>query len=232
MDIDFSSTKPDARVLILQIILISVMSFSMQNILAMMTLFIITDILCAVFLGIKEAGKNLVTYSLLWALLYALNILQIPVISLIFPMFMMLMIRVLPPYITCLILIRRTPMNELMASLGKLHIPMIVLIPVAVMYRYLPTVGKEITYVRESLKMRGLRPSVERFFVPLLFRSEKISEELSAATICKGLDVDRERTCLADVRLKTADYLYGAVLVVGSALLYYFNYLLMHGGGL
>lgn len=232
MDIDFSSTKPDARILILQIILVSVMSFSMQNMIAMIALFVIMDILCAIFLGLKEAGKNLVTYSLLWVLLYVLNTLNIPVISLIFPMFIMLMLRVLPAYITCLILVRRTPMNELMTSLRKLHVPMIVLIPVAVMYRYLPTVGKEITYVRESLKMRGLKLSVERFFVPLLFRSEKISEELSAATICKGMDVRRERTCVTDVRLESGDYLYGIALVLGSIMLYLFNYYMMHGGGL
>lgn len=232
MKTKFSSVKPDARILILQIILVSVMSFSVQNALAMMAVFAVVDILCIEFLGIKEAGKNLVTYICLWALLYILNTVNIPFISLIFPMFMMLMIRVLPAYITCQILVRKTPMNELLAALRKLHIPMLVLIPVAVMYRYLPTVGKEITYVRESLKMRGLKPSLERFFVPLLFRSEKISEELSAATICKGLDVDRERTCLTDVRLAAADYVYGVVLIVGTVLLYLFNYRLMHGGGL
>ena len=82
MDIDFSSTKPDARILILQIILVSVMSFSMQNMIAMIALFVIMDILCAIFLGLKEAGKNLVTYSLLWVLLYVLNTLNIPVICL------------------------------------------------------------------------------------------------------------------------------------------------------
>lgn len=52
MNIDFSSTKPDARILILQIILVSVMRFSMQN---MIALFVIMDILCAIFLGLKEA---------------------------------------------------------------------------------------------------------------------------------------------------------------------------------
>lgn len=231
MEDHFSAVKPDARALILQIILVSVMSFSMQNMLAMMMLFAITDILCAIFLGIKEAARNLLMYSLFWGLLYVLNTLRIPVLSFIFPMFIMLMLRVLPAYITCLILVRITPMNELLSSLRKLHIPMLVLIPVAVMYRYLPTVGKEITYVRESLKMRGLKVSVERFFVPLLFRSEKITEELSAATICKGLYVDRERTCLTDVKLDVADYFYGIALILGTLCLYLLNDWLMRGGG-
>lgn len=232
MTTTFQAAKPDARILLLQIVLVSVMSFSMQNMVAMMVLFALTDILCVVFLGRKESVKNLITYVGLWVLLYILNTINIPIVSFIFPMFLMLMLRVLPAYITCLILVRRTPMDELLASLQKLHVPMLVLIPAAVMYRYLPTVGKEISYVRESLKMRGLRLSVERFFVPLLFRSEKISEELSAATICKGLSVDRKRTCLVDVKLTMADYCYGLVLIVGAILLYCFNRWMVHGGGL
>lgn len=81
MKTKFSSVKPDARILILQIILVSVMSFSVQNALAMMAVFAVVDILCIEFLGIKEAGKNLVTYICLWALLYILNTVNIPYIS-------------------------------------------------------------------------------------------------------------------------------------------------------
>ena len=54
MKTKFSSVKPDARILILQIILVSVMSFSVQNALAMMAVFAVVDILCIEFLGIKE----------------------------------------------------------------------------------------------------------------------------------------------------------------------------------
>lgn len=219
----FLPSKPDARILILQIVLISLLSFSLQDIIAMWLLFAFTELLTVTFLGGREAGKNIVLYGLLWILLHILNAIQIPVLSLIFPMFFMLMIRVLPAYMACRILVQRIPMNELLASLRKIHIPMIVLIPVAVMYRYLPTVAKEITYVRESLKMRSLRPSLERFFVPLLFRSEKISEELSAATICKGMDVDRERTCLTDVKLRAMDVVYSIAMLIGTIGLWVFN---------
>ena len=45
MKTKFSSVKPDARILILQIILVSVMSFSVQNALAMMAVFAVVDIL-------------------------------------------------------------------------------------------------------------------------------------------------------------------------------------------
>ncbi|MGN1175291.1 MAG: hypothetical protein ACI4S1_07530 [Roseburia sp.] len=51
----FKTVKPDTRVLVLQTILVSVMSFSMQNAVAMMALFAVMDVLCAAFLGMKEA---------------------------------------------------------------------------------------------------------------------------------------------------------------------------------
>lgn len=79
-------------------------------------------------------------------------------------------------------------MNELVAALRKIHIPMLFLIPFSVMYRYLPTIRQEFNYIHESLVMRGLHSSykkvafhplqsAEHYLVPLLFRSEQIVEE-------------------------------------------------------
>lgn len=45
MTTTFQAAKPDARILLLQIVLVSVMSFSMQNMVAMMVLFALTDFL-------------------------------------------------------------------------------------------------------------------------------------------------------------------------------------------
>lgn len=180
MKTKFSSVKPDARILILQIILVSVMSFSVQNALAMMAVFAVVDILCIEFLGIKEAGKNLVTYICLWALLYILNTVNIPFISLIFPMFMMLMIRVLPAYITCQILVRKTPMNELLAALRKLHIPMLVLIPVEKLKK------EGYTVVVSEHKLYYLKNLADRV---ILLKDGKIAEEISGEEFAKKTTV-------------------------------------------
>lgn len=61
--------------------------------------------------------------------------------------------------------------------------------------------------------------------VPLLFRSEKISEELSAASLCKGLSIGRKRTCCTDVRFTKEDYLYLSGMTVVTVALFFLNFL-------
>lgn len=91
--------------------------------------------------------------------------------------------------------------------------------------------------MNESLKMRGLNlsvrnlkhliPTIENYMVPLLFRSEKLSEELSAASLCKGLSVERNRSCCTEVKLTLADFLYllgMAVVICGLLYLDFLNF--------
>lgn len=126
-------------------------------------------------------------------------------------------------------------MDELLFSLEIWRFPKLVLIPLAVIYRYIPTILKEIGYIRESLKMRNLHSSMwdkvchpmqnaENFFVPLLYRSEKISEELSAASICKGLSTKRKRTCCTKVKLGVTDLIYLLCVALLAAGLAFINY--------
>lgn len=230
----FRAAKPDPRILILQIIVMSVLSFSFGNWTAVILLFVAVDVLIWIFFDWRTSGKFLLGYFFVFFLQQLLQKIYIPVLSFLFPMFLMVIIRAMPVYMTCGILIRKTPMNELMTALRKFRIPMIVLIPMAVMYRYIPTIRQEIVYVHESLVMRGLHSSVwkimrhpvrsiEHFIIPLLFRSEKITEELSAATLCKGLSLERERTCCTDVRLEKEDFLYLFILFIAVGVLIYVN---------
>ena len=104
-----------------------------------------------------------------------------------------------------------------------------------IVYRYVPTIFRELHYINENLKMRGLNFSLsnirqlirtlENYLVPLLFRSEKISEELSAASLCKGLSIDRNRTCCTDVRFTKEDYLYLLGMAIVTVVLLLLNYL-------
>lgn len=230
----FKATKPDPRILIIQIIIISVLSFSFTNWTGILLLFIVMDILVWIFLNLRTSIGFLSFYAFTFILQQLLQKVHIPVISFVFPMFLMVVIRVTPIYMASVILVRKTLMNELMVALRKLHISMIILIPIAVIYRYIPTLRMDITYVHESLSMRDLNSSIgkilknpmksiEYFLIPLLFRSEKITEELCAATLCKGLSVNRERTCCTDVKLEAEDYLYLIMLLIIGFSLSYVN---------
>lgn len=235
MRLDFRATKPDPRILIIQIAVVAILASSFRNLLALFCLFLVVQILLLIQSGWKGVFQNTAIYCVLLALVFGLQMINIPVISNLFPLFLMLMIRVFPIYIAGRILMERTPMNELLKALEKWHIPKLILIPLAVVYRYVPTILKEIGYIRESLKMRNINStiwikcrhpiqSIENFLVPLLYRSEKISEELAAASICKGLSTNRKRTCCTDVRLNWSDIFYLLAMAAVSIALIFVNH--------
>jgi len=92
-----------------------------------------------------------------------------------------------------------TPTGVLMSSLEKIKIPKEVIIPVAVMFRFFPTLREEYNNIKNAMKMRGISFSiknmvkapaacVEYILVPMLASSSKIGDELAAAAHTKGVD--------------------------------------------
>lgn len=235
MRLNFKASKPDPRILLIQVVGAAVLASAFQNLLALFLLVLLIDVLLLLQCGWMVFWKNLLAYTAMLLILAALQRIYIPVISELFPPFLLLMTRLYPAYLAARVLIEKAPMDELLFALEIWHVPKLVLIPLAVIYRYIPTILKEIGYIRESLKMRNLHSSMwekwrhplqnaENFLVPLLYRSEKISEELSAASICKGLSTKRRRTCCTNVKLGITDWVYllgAALLAAGLALINY-----------
>lgn len=223
---DFKTFKPDVRILILQIIVAGISGFSFHNETAIIGLFIVIDLVLLYWYGLKVFLSRMLTFMVMYGVVHGLMRVYIPILSLIIPLFLLMVIRIYPAYLLLRLLIDKAPMNELLYALDKLHVPKSLLIPLMVVYRYVPTILQEIHYINESLKMRGMNLSfsnmkhliktLENYMVPLLFRSEKISEELSAASLCKGLSTDRKRTCCTDVRFTKTDILYlsGMAIVI------------------
>lgn len=89
--------------------------------------------------------------------------------------------------------------GEIVETMERLRIPRLIIIPFAVMLRYLPTVRAELGYIRESLKIRGIDTSLAAFLkapvrwmeymlVPVLMRSMRLADELSAAAMVRGIE--------------------------------------------
>lgn len=230
--LEFKSTKPDARVMIFQVIVVSLVSFILSSHVAIAILFIIMLILMF-FHNMKDKAIQMIwRYMILLALYKILGMLQIPYLTMMFNLIILLFIRVLPAYMSSIIMLNKMPMNEMITALENMYIPQMIIIPFAVVYRYVPTIIHEINCVKVSLKMRGLNTSligiimhpmrtIENSIIPLLIRSSKISDELSAASLCKGLDIGNKRTCLSKVRFQINDAIYCFIcLVIAVSLIY------------
>lgn len=127
-------------------------------------------------------------------------------------------------FLPCLILgkwmLTSTEVSQFVAAMWKVHLPDTAIIPLSVVFRYFPTIREEWTSIRAAMKMRGITVSLEHIMVPLLMSAINVSEELSAAALCRGLDNPGTHTCLCKVEFRLQDKIaLAAALVLAVATL-------------
>jgi len=124
----------------------------------------------------------------------------------------------LPIFMAGILLMKTTSVSEFMLSFERMHLPSKLIIPLSVMFRFIPTISEECHSIRDAMRFRGIGISVrsvltkpmmtlEYTMVPLLMSTATIADELAAASLSRGLDADTKRTSIEDVRLRLQDYL-------------------------
>lgn len=119
-----------------------------------------------------------------------------------------------------------TSVTELIQALEKLWIPRQLTLPLAVAVRFMPTIREEYAYLKDTMKIRNIEVSLKGFLfhpvrtmelalVPLLIRSLKIADELSAAAMVRGIDRPGVRTALRQLKLDWKD---GLMMLIGATL--------------
>lgn len=114
--------------------------------------------------------------------------------------------------------IRTTRVNEFLSAMARLHCPKKLTIPLAAMLRYLPTVREDWRFIKDAMRMRDVSPSLWGFlrspamtvnciYVPLLTAASKAADELSIASVTRGIENPNPRTCLVNIQMRIADWL-------------------------
>lgn len=111
----------------------------------------------------------------------------------------------LPCFILGKWILTKTEVSEFVAVMWKLRLPQTATIPLSVVFRYFPTIKEEWASIRAAMKMRGIHVSLEHIMVPLLMSAVNVSEELSAAALCRGLDNPGTHTSLVQVKFSHYD---------------------------
>ena len=122
-----------------------------------------------------------------------------------------------PMVVSLLLLIQTTRIGQFLAAFQAMHLPAAAVIPVAVLFRFIPTVADERAGISKAMAFRGIEvnmanvlrhpaKAIEHTLVPLLFSSVDVMEELAAASEARGLSTDLRRTSLEEVRLRPMDY--------------------------
>lgn len=146
-----------------------------------------------------------------------------------------LLVRLFTPIVMALALIfKTTTISQFMAALQKMHVPNQIIIPIAIMFRFIPTVQEEWQSIQKAMAFRGMAfrvrttlrhplQTLENVLIPLLISAVSIMDELAAASLARGLDSENKRGSLLVVKMKAVDYLLIVMSLMFAAFLLRFG---------
>ena len=136
------------------------------------------------------------------------------VLNFIFVALFMCISRFMPGLAMGTYLVSSTKISEFMAAMDRMHIPQSVSIALSVTFRFFPTLKEEYQSISKSMRVRGVRfgggkpfQMLEYRLIPLIISSMKISEELSAAALTRGLGSPKKRTNICNIGFRVQDLL-------------------------
>lgn len=121
-------------------------------------------------------------------------------------------------------------MQDLLAALQAMGAPQAVLIPCMVVLRFFPTIRRDASHLMESLKTRRVlagrgyalrHPALvcELLVVPLLMRSVRVSDELAASALVRGLGGETRPTMLHPLSFGVRDAVVAALTLASIGVL-------------
>lgn len=173
----------------------------------------------------KTAAKYIMVYGIMWGMEQLLMLLPQNMVCNFIIIVSSVLRRFIPFFMVGSLILETTTAGMFMASMDRMHLPKAFSIPIAVILRFLPTVKEEWNSIQAAMKLRGIGLSfgnvlmhpiktIEYILVPLLSSSIKIGDELSAASIARGLGMERKRSSVYNVDFCVWDYLLISASVV------------------
>ena len=234
----FMKLQIDPRVKLFQIILFGTMIFflhtnigtGIQIAVLAASLVVLGRLSCGIKLILYYVGINLL-YALFSGLGYSSGIVGTLVI-------IAYVLRKMSPILGIYYLFTKAmTVGEFLNALNKLRVPQKVIIPLAVTLRFFPTIGQEVSIIRDALRLRG-RPltflsfcrapmeMLEYVLVPLMMRCIRIADELSASAIARGIENPKMHTAMYPLKFRPADAVYLTILISSSMALAVYEALL------
>lgn len=186
--------------------------------------------LLAVAFGVAS-GKGklsfgmLAFYAVTMACAIGVTYLDTGVLKTMLSSFFMLVRKVFPCGLLAAIIVSTTHVNEFMSAFSRMRIPKAITIPLAVMLRYVPAIREDWRFIKDAMRMRGVTPSlagfckrpaltIECLYVPLMMSASNVADELSMASVARGIENPSSRTCYTHIEFGASD---GILVVAGVA---------------
>ena len=133
-----------------------------------------------------------------------------------FTAWLSLVFKVYPCGMLAGIAVLTTRVNEFLSAMNKAHISKKVVIPLAVMLRYIPTIREDWHFIKDAMRMRDVSPNLKNFilhpamtieciYVPLMMAASKTADELTVASVTRGIENPTQRTSYVRIGFGIAD---------------------------
>ncbi len=134
-----------------------------------------------------------------------------------------IILRFLPGILTGMYVVSTTTVSEFICVMERMHVPQTITIPLSVMFRFFPTVVEEAGSINKAMAMRDIKfggrkafKMIEYRLIPMMTSSVKIGQELSAASLTRGLGGPCKRTNICKIGFGVWDVV--AFLALGAGL--------------
>jgi energy-coupling factor transport system permease protein len=218
-----ANLKIDPRTKIIVLVILNLIVFGETALYA--TLFMVAIPFFLLLLSKREKAALIYISAYTLALLGEIFLIPVThgVLNILIVMITNLLVRMMPGIVMGYYLIVTTTVSEFLASMEKTRIPEIIAIPISVVFRFFPTLIEEIRTIKDAMRMRGIgfnlrtvkSPLIilEYIMVPLLINAVKTGDELSAASLTRGLGNPVKRTHICEVGFHIQDI----ILLIFSA---------------
>ncbi len=147
----------------------------------------------------------------------------------------MFMILKFGPFCAMMVFLYKTVNTALfLKAMARMKVPAMILVPLGVTFRFMPSFIREFSHIRDALAFRGMvltsktvlkQPFkvMESVLIPLLMRSILIGEELSRAALARGIDAPNRPSSIHDIRFRRKDTLWSGLWAAGICLILYLD---------
>ena len=211
-----NALKLDPRTELLLLILANVVAFTQRSLWVEIT-WVILLLLIIIACGCKRAaGKLAAAFGICLLLQYYVFPNGPKFLAASFTFLVSYARKIFPCLIVGTLILKKTPVRELMIALRKWHIPQGLIIPLSVTVRYFPALKEEVGYIRDAMKLRNIHgmQKVECLLIPVMISATTTAEELSAAAVTRGIENPAPKTSMLVMRFGIQDYL---LLILGVA---------------
>lgn len=218
----------DPRTKLLLLLTVTTLMFSTGNTGVMNVVKPVLSVLPFLLLLSEGRWRTALKYLGLYALCFALERVALHVLTGL-PAFLLLaltsiMTRFAPGIMVGAFLVASTSVSDFLAAMKRMRVSEKILIPLSVIFRFLPTIGEENAAIRDAMRMWGIRfggkhpgRMLEYRLVPLMISVVKIGDELSAAALTRGLGAPGKRADLCEIGFHWRDVLLIALCLTAFA---------------